>query len=131
MKKMEISAIAHHGGTLEETPSAALAPAHTCHSVNSVDDILQMEVPDDPEEAWKQNLSDRIEEIIVRKGSSGQGRENALSVYNNILMQRYAHDQLESKISEIYPALLKSVKTLDSSEKETCLALKGRFTTCI
>jgi hypothetical protein len=79
---------------------------------------------DDGTEIWKQELSDRIEEIIDRKRSSVQGREAALGSYIHFLMSRYAYDEIEKKLSELIPAFLKSVKA-ESSEKETCLALKG------
>jgi hypothetical protein len=79
---------------------------------------------DDGTELWKQELGDRIEEIIDRKRSSVHGREAALGAYNHFLMSRYAYDEIERKMSELIPAFLKSVKA-ESSEKETCLALRG------
>jgi hypothetical protein len=92
-------------------------------SVNSIDEMLSAEA-DDGTEAWKQEFSDRMEEIIDRKRSSIQGRETALISYNYYLMSRYAYDLVDKKLSELVPALLKSVKN-ESSDKETCLALKG------
>lgn len=83
-----------------------------------------MEIPEDTPQAWKQDLADRMEEIIDRKRSSVQGRETTLLAYAHILMTRYAFSEINHKTSELYPALLKSVKT-ESSEKETILALKG------
>lgn len=79
---------------------------------------------DDGTEAWKQELGDRVEEIIDRKRSSIQGREVALSAFIHYLMSRYAYDEIDKKLSELIPALLKSVKS-ESSEKETSLALRG------
>lgn len=80
---------------------------------------------DDESEVSKSDwLGDRIEEIIDRKRSSVQGREAALTAYVQFLMSRYAYDKVEKKVAELVPALLKSVK-LESSEKETCLALRG------
>lgn len=83
--------------------------------------------PEDETESWKEELADRIEEIIDRKRSSVQGREIALATYIQYLMRRYTHNEIEKKMSELIPALLKSVKAEDS-EKETCLALKGLST---
>jgi Interferon-related developmental regulator (IFRD) len=80
--------------------------------------------PDDTTEVWRQDIADRIEEIIDRKRSSTQGRETTLTAYVHYLMSRYAFDEINDKVSEILPALLKSVKA-ESSEKETCLALRG------
>ena len=88
--------------------------------------MLNFEIPEDAPQAWKQDLADRMEEIIDRKRSSVQGREATLAAYVHILMSRYAYDDVVHKTSELYPALLKSVKT-ESSEKETTLALRGEF----
>lgn len=99
-------------------------------SVNSIDDMLATEAPEDTTEAWKQELGDRIEEIIDRKRSSVQGRELTLAQYSHYLMSHYAHDEIELKTSELFPALLKSTKA-DSSEKETCLALRALALTII
>ena len=93
-------------------------------SVNSIDDMLAVDPTEDVAEGWKQDLGDRMEEIIDRKRSSVQGRETALTIYNHILMSRYAYDEIQHKTSELFPALLKSVKG-DGSEKEACLALRG------
>lgn len=88
--------------------------------------MLSADAPEDTTEIWKQDLGDRVEEIIDRKRSSVQGRESTLAQYVHILMSHYAHDQIENKTSELFPALLKSIKA-DSSEKETSLALRGLF----
>jgi hypothetical protein len=95
-------------------------------SINSIDDMLSADVSEDTSEAWKQDLGDRIEEIIDRKRSSVQGRETTLTQYVHMLMSHYSHDEIESKTSELFPALMKSVKS-ESSEKETSLALRGSF----
>jgi hypothetical protein len=86
--------------------------------------MISADMPDDVTEAWKQDLGDRIEEIIDRKRSSVQGREATLAAYVHILMSRYVFSEIEHKTSELFPALLKSIKA-DSSEKETSLALRG------
>jgi hypothetical protein len=86
--------------------------------------MISTNVQDDGSDAWKQDLGDRIEEIIDRKRSSNQGREGALGAYMHFLMSRYAYDDIENKVPELLSAFLKSVKA-ESSEKETCLALKG------
>lgn len=97
----------------------------SCHcSVNSIDDMLAIDAPEDNNALWQQELGDRMEEIIDRKRSSVQGREVALAQYVHILMGHYAYDEIDRKTSELFPALLKSIKA-DSSEKETSLALRG------
>lgn len=95
-------------------------------SINSIDDMLSADVSEDTSEAWKQDLGDRIEEIIDRKRSSVQGRETTLAQYVHMLMSHYSHDEIEGKSSELFPALMKSVKS-ESSDKETSLALRGSF----
>ncbi len=62
--------------------------------------------------------------MLDRKGSSIQGREANLTTYNNFLMQRYCHDQLELHTADIFASLCKSIKNEDS-EKEASLALRG------
>jgi hypothetical protein len=86
--------------------------------------MLSADTPEDITEAWKQDLGDRLEEIIDRKRSSVQGRETTLAAYVHILMSHYVFGEIEHKMSELFPALLKSIKA-ESSEKETCLALRG------
>jgi len=86
--------------------------------------MLSADAPEDLTEAWKQDLGDRVEEIIDRKRSSVQGRESTLAQYVHILMSHYTSEEIESKTSELFPALLKSIKA-ESSEKETSLALRG------
>ncbi|KAH8803082.1 interferon-related developmental regulator-domain-containing protein [Xylogone sp. PMI_703] len=99
-------------------------------SINSIDDILSGEQIADPSDAWKQDLSDRMEEIIDRKRSSVQGRELTLASYVHILISKYVYEDIRPKTLELYPALLKSIKT-ESSEKETCLALRALALTLI
>lgn len=95
-------------------------------SVASVDDIFNEDVPEDVSvtESWKQDLNDRVERLIDRKKSSAEGRESALAAYCFYTMNRYAYDEIQSRTSELFPALLKIVKN-ETSEKETCLALRG------
>lgn len=93
-------------------------------SINSIDDMLALDVPEDASELWKQELMDRMEEIIDRKRSSAQGREVTLAQYVHILMSHYALEEIRHKSSELCPAFLKSIKA-ENSEKETCLALRG------
>lgn len=94
-------------------------------SVTSIDDMLTIDAPaEDANEEWKQWIGDRIVGIIERKGSNIGGRETSLDEYNKGLMKHYALDDIRHQTSELFPAFLKSVRT-ESSEKETCLALRG------
>lgn len=92
--------------------------------------MLAGDAPEDLSEAWRQDLGDRMEEIIDRKRSSVQGREAALSQYVYLLMSHYANDEIENKTSELFPAFLKSMKS-DSSEKEASLAMRAIALTLI
>jgi hypothetical protein len=94
--------------------------------VNSIDDMISADTTEDATEAWIQDLGDRMEEIIDRKRSSTQGREATLTSYVHILMSRYSFEEVRHKTSELFPALLKSIRS-ESSEKESCLALRGWF----
>ncbi|GAB7341343.1 hypothetical protein MBLNU457_7606t1 [Dothideomycetes sp. NU457] len=93
----------------------------TNFSVTSVDDLLQDDF-DQPMDVWVQNLNNRIEQIIDRKRSSVQGREESLVSFTHILMAHYAREEIEPRLSELIPAILRSVKAGDS-EQETILAL--------
>jgi hypothetical protein len=86
--------------------------------------MLALDVPEDASESWKQELADRMEEIIDRKRSSVQGRETTLAQYVHILMSHYALEEIQHKSSELFSAFLKSIKA-ENTEKETCLALRG------
>ncbi|TAQ91512.1 hypothetical protein B7494_g232 [Chlorociboria aeruginascens] len=101
----------------------------TSWSMNSVDEMLP--VPEETfESLWRQELGDRIEEIVDRKRSSTQSRESALEIYIHLLKSHYTSAEIELKTSELYPALLKSIKG-ENGEKETCLALKALAMTLI
>ncbi|KAI9643237.1 hypothetical protein NHQ30_007853 [Ciborinia camelliae] len=96
----------------------------TTWSVNSIDDMLDTPEPNEASAAWGEELDDRMEEIIDRKGSSEKGREFTLVVYNHLLMVRYGYDEIEGRIAQLYPALCKSIRP-ETGEKEACLALRA------
>ena len=79
-----------------------------------------------PNEAWKSELVDRIEETIDRKRSSVQGREATLAAYIRILTSSYAEEEIRGKEIELVASFLKSIKA-ETSEKETILAMKGIY----
>lgn len=93
-------------------------------STNSIDDILNSEDTDIPIDAWKSELHVRVEQIVDRKRSSAEGRADSLNAYAHILRARYARDDIESRMSELLPAILKSVKA-ETTERETVAALRG------
>lgn len=101
-------------------------------SSNSIDDILNNEDADVPADAWKAELNTRIEQIVDRKRSSTEGRAESLNAYAHILMARYAKDDIESRVGEILPSMIRSIKS-ETTERETVTALKGmcrRTTRC-
>ncbi|KAF2087738.1 hypothetical protein K490DRAFT_65577 [Saccharata proteae CBS 121410] len=102
----------------------------TAWSTNSIDDMMASGDADAPPDVWKSNLSNRMEEIIDRKRSSADGRADALVAYAYILKTHYAAEDIERKLGELIPAILKSVKS-ETSERETTTALKALELTVI
>lgn len=93
-------------------------------STNSIDEMIAPDAEDEAPEAWMADLSDRINEICDRKRSSVQGREDCLNIFIARLTRHYAQQEIEGKVEELVPALLKSVKA-GQTERETVLALKA------
>ncbi|PSN72263.1 hypothetical protein BS50DRAFT_673078 [Corynespora cassiicola Philippines] len=102
----------------------------TAWSTNSIDDILNGEDADIPADAWKSELQTRIEQIVDRKRSSTEGRADSLNVYAHIIMARYAHDEIEGRVSELLPSILRSIRQ-ETTERETVIALKALTATII
>lgn len=94
------------------------------NSTNSIDDVLNGEDVDIPEDAWKSELNTRIEQIANLKRSSTEGRAESLNAYAHILMARFAKDDVEVHISELLPSMLRSIRQ-ETTERETVKALKG------
>jgi hypothetical protein len=93
-------------------------------SSNSVDDILNNQDTDVAPDAWKSELHNRVEQIVDRKRSSTDGRAESLNAYTHILMARYAKEDVENRVSELLPAILRSIKS-ETTEREAVTALKG------
>ena len=98
----------------------------TSFSVNSMEEMLTVEDTDQPSEEWRTELADKMEETIDRKRSSVQGREITLATYVRILTSHYAEEEIRGKKNDLVASFLKSIKA-EASEKETVLALKGKF----
>ena len=92
-------------------------------SMSSLNEILNSDELD-VDEAWRQDLADRIDEILDTKRSSIRSREKALATFNHFLILRHAEDEIDGKEKALAQALLRIIKTY-SSEKETVLALKA------
>jgi hypothetical protein len=94
------------------------------HSINSIDSLPNADDEEQDTLAWQTTLGERIEEIIDRKRSSIQGREESLSSLVRILTQHYASKEVHTRVTDLLQAFGKSIKA-ESSEKETILALKA------
>lgn len=92
-------------------------------SVNSLDELRPEDV-DVPTETWVADLTERINQITDRKRSSVQGREESLHEFTRLLIIHYAQQEIQNKVGELVPAILKSIKG-GQSERETIVALKG------
>lgn len=100
-------------------------------SINSIDAFLESEeFAETNLDTLKSNLSSTIDEIIERKGSSVQGREEALERYTRILISHHFGDVLYGRVDAILTALSKSIKS-GASSKETILALRAVSLTAI
>jgi hypothetical protein len=100
-------------------------------SINSIDELLASdEINEQAPELQKQELTDRIEELCDRKGSSYKGREDCLASFVRILTAHHLADELYGRVADLIPALLRSVKA-ETTERETILALKAIALTII
>ena len=102
----------------------------TAWSSNSIDDMLASDEVELPPDAWRSQLDERIEQIVDRKRSSVQGREESLAAYIHILTTQFVQEVIHNKIAELVSAFLKSIKA-ETSEKETILAFKALALTLI
>ncbi|GAB1737456.1 hypothetical protein NU219Hw_g1596t1 [Hortaea werneckii] len=94
-------------------------------STNSIDEMIAPgDADDEASETWISDLNDRMNEIIDRKRSSAEGREQTLVGFISHLTRHYAQDQIKHKMGELVPSILKSVKS-GQTERETVLALRA------
>lgn len=90
------------------------------NSIGSLDD----ENPETDNADWPQELNDRIQELLDRKRSSVQGREEALAAFNRLTKYHYAEEEIRAYTSDLLVAFVKSIRN-DSSTRETTLALRA------
>lgn len=81
-------------------------------------------------DALKQDLNSTIDEMLERKGSSIESREEALKRYNRILTSHHFGDVLYARVDDILASLSKSIKA-ESSTTETVRALKAVALTAV
>lgn len=91
---------------------------------NSIDDLLSEGGYDVPQDALTADLHLRIEQILDRKRSSVDGRELTLNAFTSDLIRHYAKPEIQSRMSDLLPAVLKSLKG-GQSEREIALSLKA------
>lgn len=89
---------------------------HRVHSGGSVDDLENAN--------WAQEIEDVITNILDRKRSSVQGREEAYAAYCALSKFQYVHDRVFNRVNDLVGAFCKSIK-LESSERESTLALRA------
>ncbi|KAJ5118574.1 uncharacterized protein N7443_007507 [Penicillium atrosanguineum] len=92
----------------------------TSMSIGSLDD-------DNPEQEnvdWPQELADRIQEILDRKRSSVQGREEALAAFCRLTKYHYAEEEMRASVADLLGAFIRSVRS-EASARETTLALRA------
>ncbi|GAD92183.1 IFRD domain protein [Paecilomyces variotii No. 5] len=94
----------------------------TAWSTASLDDLADN--PDRGNDQWAEELADRIQEILDRKRSSVQGREESLSAYCRLSKYHFVADEIRSKVSDLLAAFGRSIK-YESSVRETTLALRA------
>jgi len=100
-------------------------------SINSIDAFLESdEFSETNADALKHDLGSTIDEILERKGSSSEGREEALKRYNRILTSHHFGDVLYGRVDDILASLSKSIRA-ESSSNETIMALRAVSLTAI
>lgn len=100
-------------------------------SINSIDELLESDdFNEQTTDVMKQELSKTIDDLLERKGSSVNSREESLTSYVRCLTSHYLADMLYGRVNDILSALLKSIKA-ETTEKETTLALRGIALTAI
>lgn len=91
---------------------------------NSIDELLSEGGDDMPQDALTADLYQRIEQILDKKRSSTEGRELTLNAFTTDLIRHYSKPEIQSRMSDLLPAILKSVKA-GQSEREIALGLKA------
>jgi translation elongation factor EF-1beta len=91
---------------------------------SSIDELLSEGADDTPQDALTADLYQRIEQILDKKRSSTEGRELTLNAFTTDLIRHYSKAEIQSRMSDLLPAILKSVKA-GQSEREIALGLKA------
>ncbi|KAJ5219830.1 hypothetical protein N7468_009034 [Penicillium chermesinum] len=92
----------------------------TAMSIGSLDD----DNPEAENADWPTELAERVQELLDRKRSSVQGREEALAAFCRLTKYHYAEEEIRTSVDDLLVAFVKSIRT-DSSTRETTLALRA------
>lgn len=82
------------------------------------------ENPESDNVDWPEELADCIQDILDRKRSSVQGREEALSGFCRLAKFHYVEEEIRSHIPDLLAAFSRSVR-YEGSVRESVLALKA------
>lgn len=99
------------------------APSPSGEDLHSLT-LRQLEEGDDDSSFPSAEINDVIENLIDRKKSSVQGREQTLMAFNRTLRNDYMPEPLEERADELLSALLKSIRS-EVSDNEAILALNA------
>ncbi|KAJ5965956.1 hypothetical protein N7481_012670 [Penicillium waksmanii] len=92
----------------------------TAMSIGSLDD----ENPEQENEDWPQELADRIQELLERKRSTVQGREEALAAFCRLTKYHYAEEELRGSVTDLLSTFARSVRN-ETSTREATNALRA------
>lgn len=92
----------------------------TIYSIGSLDD----ENPEQDNEDWPQELADRVQELLERKRSTVQGREEALAAFCRLTKYHYAEEEIRASVADLLTTFARSVRT-ETSTRETTNALRA------
>ncbi|KAJ5816850.1 Armadillo-like helical [Penicillium robsamsonii] len=92
----------------------------TSMSIGSFDD----ENPEQDNPDWEHDLSQRIQEILDRKRSSVQGREEALQAFCRLTKYHYTVEEIHGVVPDLLAAFERSVRT-EVSVREATLGLRA------
>lgn len=92
------------------------------HSTTSLDDLA--ENPEADNSDWPEELADRINDILDRKRSSVQGREESLAAFCRLSKFHYVEEEIRAHIPDLLEAFSRSIKN-ETSVRESMSALKA------
>ncbi|KAJ5510818.1 hypothetical protein LT330_005497 [Penicillium expansum] len=92
----------------------------TSMSIGSLDD----ENPEQDNPDWEHELGERIQEILDRKRSSVQGREEALQAFCRLTKYHYTVEEIHGAVPDLLAAFERSVRT-EVSVREATLGLRA------